>query len=333
MKISNFKNKTALLFAVCIALAAISAVVGLAAGSVSLTLPEILGGITGKEGFEMQTTIINYIRFPRVIGSALAGISLAVSGVILQTVTNNALCSANVLGINSGAGLGVMLAICFAPSAIAMYPAAAFAGAAAVTLLVIVLSGKAGASRLAIVLSGIAISSICSAIISFLSLRYPEQLVSYTAFTTGSFAGIQWESLKIPSLIIAVCLAGTFIITPQLELLCLGDTMAMSLGVKVKQTRIICLVIVSALVASVVSYAGILSFVGLIIPHIARKFVGSSLRRLMPLSAIMGFILVECADIAGRVFFAPTELPAGIITALAGSPFFLYLLIARRSEV
>lgn len=330
---SNLKNKKAILFAVCIAAAVVSLIVGLAAGSVPLSLTEIFGGILGRDGFEMQTTIINYIRFPRVIGSALAGISLAVSGVILQTVTNNALCSANVLGINSGAGLGVMLAICFFPSAVAMYPVAAFVGALVVTLLVIGLSGKAGASRLAIVLAGIAISSICSAVISLLSLRYPEQLASYTAFTTGSFSGIQWESLKFPALIIAACLIGTFIITPQLELLCLGDTMAMSLGIKVKQTRIISLIIVSALVASVVAYAGILSFVGLMIPHIARKFVGSSLRKLIPLSAIMGFILVEFADIVGRAFFAPTELPAGIITALAGSPFFLYLLISRRSEV
>lgn len=330
---NNLKNKNTLLFAICTAIAAVSVIIGLAAGSVPLSLTEIFGGILGRDGFETQTTIINYIRFPRVVGSALAGISLAVSGVILQTVTNNALCSANVLGINSGAGLGVMLAICFVPSAVAIYPASAFAGAFAVTLLVIGLSGKAGASRLAIVLAGIAVSSICSAVISFLSLRYPEQLTSYTAFTTGSFSGIQWESLEFPALIIAVCLIGTFIITPQLELLCLGDTMAMSLGVKVKQTRIISLIIVSALVASVVAYAGILSFVGLMIPHIARKFVGSSLRKLIPLSAVMGFILVETADIAGRVFFAPTELPAGIITALAGSPFFLYLLVKRRDEV
>lgn len=330
---SNIKNRNAALFTICITVAIISMVVGLMAGSVPLSLSEISGGLLGREGFEMQTTIINYIRFPRVIGSALAGISLAVSGVILQTVTNNALCSANVLGINSGAGLGVMLMICYIPSAFAMYPVAAFIGAFAVTLVVIVLSGKAGTSQLAIVLAGIAVSSVCSAVISFLSLKYPEQLSSYMAFTTGSFSGTQWSALQYPMLIITVCLICTFVITPQLELLCLGDTMAQSLGVRVKKIRIISLIIVSAFVAAVVSYAGILSFVGLMVPHIARKFVGGSLKKLIPLSAIMGLILVETADIAGRVLFAPSELPAGIITALTGSPFFLYLLVSRRNAM
>ena len=209
----------------------------------------------------------------------------------------------------------------------------AFFGAAAATAFVVSVSfsGRRKSSSVTIVLAGVAISSLLNAGISFLSLRFDDVLSSYTAFSVGGFSGVSFDELAFPAAISAAAFVAAVIISPSLNLLCLGDDTARSLGVRVSFIRIFSLGIACLLCASAVSFAGLIGFVGLIVPHIVRKLAGNDVRKNLFLCAIFGGILVIASDLVGRVIFAPSEIPAGIIMAMLGSPFFLWLLIGRRS--
>lgn len=302
-------------------------------GSVSLSFNEIVSGLLGTS--ETESIIIRDIRLPRVIGALLAGASLSSAGLILQCVTNNPLCAPNIVGINSGAGFAVMLMLCFAPTAWAVLPVSAFIGAflTTVTVMALAFSKHMGRSETALVLTGVAVSSLLSAGISFLSLKYPEILSSYTAFSVGGFSGIQIKELLVPTFITTIALISAQISASKMTLLYLGDDLAASLGVNVKRLRICSLTVASLLCASAVSYAGLLGFVGLIVPHISRKLIGCDIKTALPFTAICGATLTTASDLLGRTLFAPSELPAGIIMSLIGAPFFLYLLITRRDNL
>lgn len=276
--------------------------------------------------------ILNSIRLPRTLAAVLAGAALASAGTVLQCVTANDLCAPNIIGINSGAGFAVILTLCFAPSMWRLLPLAAFVGAMGATALImgIAFYGESKTKGTTIVLAGVAVSSLLGAGISFLSLQYPDVLTSYTAFSVGGFAGVKLSELVIPLVIVLYAMMLCQFIAPKLNLLCLGDEMASSLGVRVKAVRIVALISASALCAAAVSFAGLLGFVGLIVPHIIRRIAGNDMRFNITLSALGGAVLAVTADTVGRIAFAPSELPAGIIMALVGAPFFLYLLIARR---
>ncbi len=281
---------------------------------------------------ESALLILISIRLPRVLGASLAGAALASAGTLLQCVTANELCAPNIIGINSGAGFGVITMLCFAPSLWILLPLAAFIGACLACGLIMGISFGTGkkTSTSTIVLCGVAVSSLLSAGISFLSLRYPDVLSSYTAFSVGGFSATAINDIAVPSIIIPICLILSGIISPSLDLLCLGDEMASSLGVRVRAVRITALLCACALCASAVSFAGLLGFVGLIVPHIIRRICGSDMRHNVILSALGGAILCVLSDLTGRALFAPTELPCGIIMAFIGAPFFIYLLVKRR---
>lgn len=300
-------------------------------GSVDLGLSGVIDGILGKT--ETEKIIIWELRIPRVFGAMLAGSALAAAGLILQCVTNNPLCAPNIVGINAGAGFSVILTLCFAPTLWFLLPISAFFGALLATLLILTItySGKRDRSDATLVLSGVAVSSLLNAGISFFSIKYPDILSSYTAFSVGGFAGTQIKNIQIPFIIITISMIAAQLLAPQISLLCLGDEIASSLGVNVKKLRIVCIVIASLMCASAVSYAGLLGFVGLIVPHISRKSIGNDIRITLPFSALCGATLVTASDLAGRTLFSPSELPAGIIMAFIGAPFFLYLLISRRT--
>ncbi|MBR6513235.1 MAG: iron ABC transporter permease [Clostridia bacterium] len=277
-------------------------------------------------------TILTTIRLPRVLGAALCGAALATGGTILQCVTQNHLSAPSVIGINSGAGFAVILTLCFIPSLWMLLPVAAFLGAILSCALIMGIAfgtGKKTGGSI-IILCGVAVSSMLSAGISFLSLRYPDVLSSYTAFSVGGFSGTGWRELLIPCIIIHIALIVLQAISPKLNLLCLGDEMASTLGVNVRSIRITALICTSALCACAVSFAGLLGFVGLIVPHIVRRMAGNDIRYNIPLSYTAGAVLCVLSDLLGRTLFTPTELPCGIIMAFIGAPFFLYLLIARR---
>lgn len=305
---------------------------GLAFGSVNLTLRRIFDAISGNDN--TAYIILFRLRLPRVLAASLAGIALSAAGFLLQTVTDNDLCAPNIIGVNSGAGLAVMLILCRFPTLWQLQPVAAFIGALGATLVVLFLSSLSSSyeKKSTVVLAGVAVSSVFSAGISFLSIKYPDALSSYAAFSVGGFSDIATGQLAIPAVMTAVCLATSLIIAPRLELLCLGDDGARSLGVPVRAIRLTAIILASAMCAAAVSFAGLLGFVGLIVPHIVRRLTRSGLRLRLVHAALCGAIIVVLSDLAGRTLFAPGELPAGIIMAFIGAPFFICLLIGRRKN-
>jgi len=302
----------------------------LAWGSVRIPLSRIPGALFGGTG--SIANIVRVLRLPRAIGSLLSGIALSASGLLLQSATDNDLCAPNVIGVNSGAGFAVMLTLCFLPKQFALLPFAAFGGAFLTTLLVLGIATSVGShqGKSTIILSGIAVSALMNAGISFLSQLYPDILGSYSYFSVGGFQNVYMSNLPIPAGIIFLGLAAAALLTPKLNLLCLGDDLATALGVRVTRVRILSLILASALCAASVTYAGLLGFVGLLVPHMARKLAGHDMRVLLPVTCTMGAILVMLADLAGRTFFAPAEISAGTLLAVLGAPFFLFLLYQRR---
>ena len=312
----------------------VSAVLALRYGSAALTLPEIMGGLLQTEPNSPAAQILWVVRLPRTAACFLAGAGLAVSGVLLQTATNNPLAGPNVIGVNAGAGFTIMLGLCLAPMAYKLLPVLAFVGAFGCTMLIVFVANKAGGSRVTIVLAGVAVSTLLSAGISLMKLIVPELSIAYTYFSVGGVSGVTFGDLTIPLLVIAGSFAAAMIVSSRLNLLCLGDSLARSLGVRVRIVRVLALVLASASAAAAVSFAGLLGFVGLMVPHIAGKLTGSAdARKLLPSAALLGAVLVILADLLGRVLFAPSEVPAGIITAFVGAPFFFVLLLQRRNRL
>ncbi len=307
----------------------IAALTALRWGSASLTSAEFWGGLTANPAYPTETLILYQLRLPRILGGVLAGIGLSVSGVLLQGITGNELAGPNIIGINAGAGFATILLLYFAPALPALLPAGAFCGALLTALLIIGIAGRIGTSRATVILVGVAVTALLNAGISLLSLLDPDVLASYNHFSIGGLAGIFPEELAIPSILILLSLGLALLFAGRIDVLCLGDDLALSLGVRVRTLRILCLVLASASAAAVVSYAGLLGFIGLVVPHIARRFAGGGIRRQLLFAAPLGALLMLLADLLGRLLFAPSELPVGILLALLGAPFFFYLLIRR----
>ena len=297
---------------------------GLCFGSAPLSLSELAAG----EG--TARVILLGIRLPRVLAGLLAGIGLSAAGVLLQTVTANDLASPNIIGINSGAGLAVILLLSFAPKAAGWLPIGAFCGAFGAALVILAAGSRLGSSRSGILLIGIAITTLFNAAISFLSLLDEGILAQYNHFTVGSLRGIHMGELVVPGVVIFASFLLAIALSGRLSVLSLGDAAASALGVRVKELRLAAMGCAAACAAAVVSFAGLLGFVGLVVPHIARALVGERPARLLPVAALTGGILVILADLLGRTLFAPSELPVGILMSLIGAPYFLILLTRRQ---
>lgn len=326
-----FKSKKGIIV-LCLSLFAV-ALVCLRVGSSGMNTAEFFGGLSAKNGYEKYSVIVLSLRLPRILSAMLAGIGLSVSGVLLQGVTGNELAAPNIIGVNAGAGFAVIMMLLVFPNAVFATPFMAFIGAFLTTLVIVAVASRVDKSKSAVILSGIAVTAMLNAGISFISLLDPDLLVSYNYFSVGALSGIDMKRLIVPSVIIIICLLVSGLLSGKIDALCLGDSVALSLGINVKVLRTVCLVLASASAAAVVSFAGMLGFVGLVVPHIARKLTGSaSIKSVLPVSALSGSILVLLADLFGRVVFAPSELPVGIVMAFIGSPFFFWLLIRRRKN-
>ncbi len=300
-------------------------------GSTQLSAAEFLGGLLKKEGFFTESLILYEIRLPRLFGGLIAGGGLALSGLLLQKVTGNDLAGPNIIGVNAGAGLGVMLTLFFAPALVLWLPVSAFFGAFLTTLLIVTVAERIDGSKATVILAGVAFSALLSAGISFLSLLDTDVLASYNHFSIGGLAGVQGRELWLPALLIALCFGGAMIWGGRIECLTLGDEVAASLGIRVRLLRVFCLILASATAAAAVSFAGLLGFVGLMVPHMARR-LAHGFRHEAVVSLLLGGMLVTLADLLGRIVVAPSELPVGILTALLGAPFFFYLLIRRKQD-
>lgn len=318
---------------ICIlaALLVLTAVAGVCFGGVPLTVSQLFSALVGT-GEDSAAVILWQIRLPRVLAGLLAGVGLSVSGVLLQSVTANALASPGIVGINSGAGLAVILLLTLAPTAGKLLPFGAFSGAFGAALVILLAASRLGSSKTGIVLTGIAVSAIFSACISFLSLLDEGVLAQYNHFTVGSLKGVRMADLTLPGGMIVFSCVAAMLLSSQLGALCMGDAAASALGIQVKRLRLTAMACAAACAAAVVSFAGLLGFVGLIVPHVAKKLVGQTPARVLPVAALCGGILVILADLLGRTLFAPSELPVGILMSLVGGPYFLILLYRRKQN-
>ena len=300
----------------------------------SVKIPERIfwKALFGETGAESEALILWKLRLPRMLGGILAGSGLALSGVLLQCITDNQMAGPSIVGVNAGAGFMVILTLSLFPMHHAWLPVAAFFGALGATALIIALAGRVGMTRNHVVLAGMSINALFSAGISFFSFLDSDVLSNYHGFSLGTLAGLNMEQLYLPGIMIALCAIIAVIAAPQLNLFAFGDAMASAMGVRVRLLRAAAMVLASASAAAAVSFAGLLGFVGLMAPHIARRLFGVDLRRLLPGSMLCGALLVVLADLLGRILFAPSELPAGILLALLGSPFFLMLLMRRKGR-
>lgn len=304
---------------------------GLCFGSTPMTPAQLLDALTGRAD-DAARIILWQLRLPRVIAGILAGAGLSAAGVLLQSVTANHLASPNIIGINSGAGLAVILMLTAFPAAGQWLPFAAFLGAFGAAMVILFAADRLGGSRVGILLIGLAITAILNAAISFLSLLDEGILAQYNHFTVGSLKAVRSADLLLPGIMILVCILAVTVVRNQLNVLCLGDAAAAALGIRVKRLRVFALGCAAACAAAVVSFAGLLGFVGLIVPHIARQLVGHQHAKVLPVSLVLGAILVLLADLLGRTLFAPSELPVGILMSLIGGPYFLILLCRRKNH-
>ena len=327
----SHKTKVARLASGLCCLLIIAALLSIIIGSVPLQLQDVLTTLQAPLDVTNPTSIILYnIRIPRLIGAIFAGAALSVAGLLLQTLLNNPLASPSIVGLNSGAALGAVLMFTFFPYAYEYIPLLATSCGFLTTLLVFFISRAAGGSRLSIILAGIALSNIISAILDLIAIFLPESKLSATSFLIGNLAGITPEQLTFPITYIIIGLVIAFFLAPRLNILMLGDETAHSLGLNLKRTRLLIIAIATLLAGSAISYCGLLSFIGLLIPHVIRLLVGTNHMHTLALSALGGSTFLVICDLLVRLFFAPYEVPVGILLAFLGGPFFIYLLISSR---
>lgn len=300
---------------------------------IALNHVPFIGEWVTEDWTRAQHSIIWDIRFPRVLLAAVVGAGLSVVGVAIQSLVRNSLADPYILGVSSGASVGATLVILF--GAFSMYgqyalSTGAFLGSLLSIVLIFSLSRIGGKnSTVRLLMAGIAISAILSGVTSLIIFSAPNEhgIRSVLFWLSGSLAGAKWEYLTIPSLVVLVCLAVLLAQYRSLNSMLMGEESASTLGVNTVQFRKLLLVITALLTGVIVAISGSIGFVGLMMPHIVRVIVGSDHRRVLPVSALMGAIFLIWADALARLSFAPEELHIGIITALCGGPFFIWLML------
>lgn len=322
-------RKSAVLI-ILILLSVISFFLSVGIGAVKISPVDIVRSIFYEQD-SVNYQIIWNVRIPRTITAALVGISLSLSGAILQGVMRNPLASPNTIGVSSSAGFSALLILILFPNYYNLVPLGAFLGALLATLFIYSLSYKNGALPTRLILAGVAVSSLFSAGSNGLMTFYPDRVQGVINFMVGGLSAITWKDINmiLPYTILGIMIL--IFLPNRLNILILGDEIATGLGVNVERTRLIFIILSSILAGSAVSVVGLLSFVGLIVPHMTRMFIGSDYKYLFPGSIFFGASVVMICDTLSRVLFAPAEIPVGVIMSAFGAPFFLYLL--RKKEV
>ena len=318
---------------VLVVLVAGTFVFAMLAGDAFLRTGDIANWINGRSG--RAITYVLDTRFPRVVSALLCGAALAIAGATVQAVCRNPLAEPGILGITGGAGLGAVLVLMLVPSAGIWLLSGVAAGAALLTFAVVYLiSWRGGLSSDRLVLIGVGVSSATTALITFcIVYSNPWNISMAMTWLSGSTYGRTLPQV-VPVAIALVVLTPVIVAgRRELDLLALDDDVPRILGVRLERFRLIALVCAALLTAAAVSAIGVVGFVGLVAPHAARALVGGRHSRLIPVAALLGAVLVSIADSLGRTLLAPAQIPAGLLTALIGAPYFVYLLWRTRNPV
>ena len=322
------KNKNTLIFTISIVSLIVISFISLIFGSKILNITDIFDVIFNYSTSKYSFIIFEY-RVPRLLMTIIVGMSLAIAGAIFQGVLRNPLASTDVLGIGKGAGFFACLVINLNLKNIIPIPMAAMFGGLGVGIIIYLLTNFKNTS---IVIMGIAMSALFDAGIQYFNISNSGNIQTIFLWLTGSVWGRYWDEVRILIPYVVILIPLSIILANKIDILSLGDKVAINLGEKVDFLRVGLLLIGIILTASSVSVSGTIGFVGLIAPHIAKSLVGYRHKLVIPLSGLVGAILLVVADIIGRTIIAPTEIPVGIVTAIVGAPYFLYLLLGKKSN-
>ncbi|AZN43231.1 FecCD family ABC transporter permease [Paenibacillus albus] len=307
------------------ALLVLAGLYGLMSGAIAIPARDVWTSLLHSSDSEARQIVWN-LRLPRVLTGMLAGICLAISGAFLQGVFRNPLADPGIIGVSSGGGLAAVIIMILFPEHIAYLPISAFIGALAAAAVVYSLAWKGGASPIRLILAGVAVNSLLGAAMTALMILNSEKVQSVLPWMSGSLNGRSWPHFDtlLPYTIVGL-IASLFLIKTA-NLLVLGDDAAKLLGSRVEIGRLLIILLSTFLAGAAISIVGMVGFVGLVVPHIVRLIVGNDYRIFLPISATCGGALIIAADTAARSWFDPIEFPVGILLALLGAPFFLYLL-------
>lgn len=320
-------NRIAIAYAAAMGMLLLSAVLGILCGATKISLPDLLRVLLQRDLSSPEARIVWFARLPRVLASLLCGAALAVSGAVIQGVLANRLASPSIIGVNAGAGLAVSLGAALGVAGGWRLSAFAFVGAFAAVMAVSFGAKKWGASRGTVILMGVAMNSLLGAFSDALKILIPELSILGNDFKIGDFSGVTYPKLIPASVVMLLAFFVLLTLSNELDVLTLGDENAKSLGMNTSVMRTLFLMLAAALAGAAVSIVGLLSFVGLLVPHAVRRVSTNESRHLIPLCALFGGGFITLCDTLSRVMFAPYELPVGIIMAFLGAPFFLFILV------
>ena len=323
-------------FVLCLILC-ISLVTALQFGAKFVSVDQIISAlismIDANTKTSMTDTIITDIRLPRLIYSVLTGIGLSLVGLLMQTVTRNALADPYVLGVSSGASTGAVFAIIMGGLPfLGQYNTPIFAalGAALSIILVLLCVGKSN-SPVKLILIGMGMTGVFSALTMMIiyGAKHEAQVRSAMFWLLGSFAGIQWSDLPLTAIIITLFMLYIYTFNQDLDVLLLGNHEAAQMGLSVKQLQLSIVIISSIVIATLVSKVGVVGFIGLIIPHLARIIGGPKHKHTLLFSALIGSIVMIWSDVLSRALYSPEEIPIGVLTSLLGAPLFIWIIMNR----
>ncbi len=309
--------------------------VSLTRGSYSLGMGDLADLLGQDGGDEMVRNILFEIRMPRILLAVLCGMAMALSGTVLQVLTHNPLAAPGLVGVEAGAGLSVLIAMILLPSNIAVgfYPLAALTGGIAVALTIAGLAWGQGISALRLLLVGVGVTALLGAI-SDLLITYGqiERVESALLWLSGSLHRADWAQVHAQAIWLLISGVPVLLLARQFDLFQLGESVAGSRGLDIRRFQIVALILSVMLTASAVANVGMMSFIGLLAPHAARLLVGERQTVLLPLAALIGGGIVLLGDTIGRTAVAPLQIPAGLVMAIIGAPYLLFLL-SRKGRV
>lgn len=316
---------------------ALAVVLGVMFGAVRVPFSDVMGALgraLGGATVGIGDAVIIDLRLPRVLLAALVGASLSTAGVLYQALFRNALADPYILGVSSGAGLGATIMLVAGGTSllgrVVGVPLGAFAGALLTILVVVKLASRTGRlEATSLLLAGVAVSYTLSAVTSFLMVVSRESMQAVVFWMMGGLTGASWPYVGLLAVLLSIGLVVPLVFSRHLDLMLLGDERAGQLGLDVERFKMVALALASLVVAGAVSVSGLIGFVGLMTPHMVRLVLGPGHRSLLPASALAGALVLVLSDLVARLVLAPVEIPVGIVTALAGGPFFVWLLVRK----